>query len=66
MYLTYYVHSVGIKKKEIYLNYKQLQNKVLRKICDHRRKEATSECRRLHAEESFDLYSSPNIIRMFK
>jgi len=50
----------------MYLNYKQLQNKVPRKITDHRRKDATSECRRLHAEEISDLYSSPNIIRMFK
>ena len=54
------------KTKEIYLHYKQLKNKVLRKITDHRRNEATSECRRLHAEEISDLCSSPNVIRMFK
>jgi len=42
------------------------QNKVLRKIFGPKRKEATGEWRRLHIEELYDLYSSPNIKRVIR
>jgi hypothetical protein len=40
------------------------ENRVLRKIYGSKRDEATGEWRRLHKEELYDLYSSPNIIRV--
>jgi len=42
------------------------QNRVLRKIFGSKRDEVTGECRRPHNEELNDLYSSPNIIRVFQ
>jgi hypothetical protein len=36
----------------------------LRKIFGPKRDEVTGECRRFHSEELYDLYPSPNIIRM--
>jgi hypothetical protein len=39
---------------------------VLRGIFGPKRDEVTGEWRRLHNEELNDLYSSPNIIRVFK
>jgi hypothetical protein len=41
-------------------------NRVLRKIFGPKRDEVTGECRRLHNEELYDLYSSPCIIRVIK
>jgi len=41
-------------------------NKVLRRIFGPKRDEETGELRRLHEEEHYDLYSSPNIIRVIK
>jgi hypothetical protein len=41
-------------------------NKVLRRIFGPKRDEVTGEWRRLHNEELYALYSSPNIIRMIK
>ena len=41
-------------------------NKVLRRIFGPKRDEVTGELRRLHEEEHYDLYSSPNIIRVSK
>jgi hypothetical protein len=42
------------------------ENRVLRRIFGPKRDEVTGEWRRLHNEELDDLYSSPNIIRVFK
>jgi hypothetical protein len=39
------------------------ENKVLRRIFGIKRDEVTGEWRRLHNEELYALYSSPNIIR---
>jgi hypothetical protein len=39
---------------------------VLRRIFGPKRDEATGEWRRLHNEELYALYSSPNIIRVIK
>jgi hypothetical protein len=42
------------------------ENKVLRRIFGPKRDEVTGELRRLRNEELYDLYSSPNIIRVVK
>jgi hypothetical protein len=42
------------------------EDRVLRKIFGLKRDEVTRAWRRLRKEERFDLYSSPNIIRVFK
>jgi hypothetical protein len=42
------------------------ENRVLRKILGPNRDEITRAWRRLHKEELFNLYSSQNIIRVFK
>jgi hypothetical protein len=39
------------------------ENEVLRRIFGPKRDEVTGEWRRLHSEELFILYSSPNIIK---
>jgi hypothetical protein len=40
------------------------ENRALRRIFGFKRDEVTGEWRRLHTEKLYDLYSSPNIIRM--
>jgi hypothetical protein len=41
-------------------------NRVLRKIFGSKRDKVTGECRKLHNEKLYDLYSSPNIVRVIK
>jgi hypothetical protein len=43
-----------------------LENRVLRRIFGPKRNEVTGEWRRLHSEELYALYSSPNIISVIK
>ena len=43
-----------------------VENRVPRKIFRHKRDEESGERRRLHNEELYDLYFSPNIIRVIK
>jgi hypothetical protein len=42
------------------------ENRVLRGIFGHKRKEVTGEWRKLHSGELHNLYSSPDIIRQMK
>jgi hypothetical protein len=42
------------------------ENRVLRRILGPKRDEVTGEWRKLHNEELYYLYSSPNIIRVIK
>jgi hypothetical protein len=43
-----------------------LENRVLRRIFGPKRDEVTQEYRRLHKEELYALYSSPNVTRVIK
>jgi hypothetical protein len=42
------------------------ENRVLRKIFGPKGQEVRGEWKRLHTEELYDLYSSPNIIQVIK
>ena len=43
-----------------------IENRVLRRIFGPKRDEVTGEWRKLHKEELYHLYSSPNIVRVIK
>jgi hypothetical protein len=43
-----------------------LENRVLRRVFGPKRNKVTGEWRRLHKEELYALYSSPNIVRVIK
>jgi hypothetical protein len=42
------------------------ENRVLRRISGQTKNEITGDWRKLHYEELYKLYSSPNVIRMLK
>jgi hypothetical protein len=42
------------------------ENRVLRRVFEPKRDEATGDCRKIHNEELNDLYSLPNIVRVVK
>jgi hypothetical protein len=42
------------------------ENRVLGRICGHKRDEVTGEWRELHNEELNDLYCSPTVVRVMK
>ena len=42
------------------------ENRVLRRLFGPERDEVTGECRKLHNEELYGLYTSPNIVRVIK
>jgi hypothetical protein len=42
------------------------ENRVLRRMFGPKRDEVTGEWRKLHNNEVYDVYSSPNIIRIIK
>ena len=43
-----------------------VENRVLRRIFGPKRDEVTGKWRKLHSEELYDLYTSPNIVRVIK
>jgi hypothetical protein len=43
-----------------------IKNGVFEKVVGPKRDKVTRECRRLHNEQLYDLYFSPNIIRVIK
>jgi len=48
------------------LRLRVFENRVLRRIFEHKRDEVTEEWRKLHNEELNNLYSSPNIVLVIK
>jgi hypothetical protein len=42
------------------------ENRVLRRLLGPKRDEVTGDWRKLHDEELYNLYSSPNMIRVIK
>jgi hypothetical protein len=45
---------------------REFENRVLRKILGHKRDKVTGEWKKLHIQELYEIYSSPNIIRVIK
>jgi hypothetical protein len=56
----------GFDPRTVQLRLRVFENRVLRGIFGPKRDGVTGEWRRLHNEELYDLYSSPNIIRVVK
>jgi hypothetical protein len=58
---------LGVKLGLSHLRKTVFENRVLRRIFGGpKRDEVTGEWRKLHSEELYNLYSSPNIIRQVK
>jgi hypothetical protein len=62
----FFRHAEFLFKHIQYLRLGVFEKKVLRRIFGPKRDEVTGEWRRLHNKELYALYSSPNIIRVFK
>jgi hypothetical protein len=45
---------------------RKFKNRVLRRIFGPKREEVAGGCRRLHNEKLFNLYASPDFIRVMK
>ena len=51
---------MGATKAEVF------ENRDLRNAFGPKRDEVTRDCGRMHKEEFYDLYSSPNVVRVIK
>jgi hypothetical protein len=48
------------------LRLRMFENRVLRRIAEPNRGAITGKCRRVHNEERYDLYNSPNVMWVIK
>jgi hypothetical protein len=65
-YITHWLsQKLGLTLREEH-KLRMFENRVLRRIFGPKREEATEGRRKLHNEELHNLYSSPNIIRVFR
>jgi hypothetical protein len=63
MEIIIYINKVVLRDE---CRLRVFENRVLRRIFRPKRDEVTGEWRKLHNEELYDLYSSPNIMRVIK